>query len=430
MLPCCPYMNAASTRPATQPSRARASLTSHWSPQAPVATPTRSRRLDLTILAAIAALAADPRNVVVITSGATTAKLSAAFADVEGVWLAAENGVYLRPPRALAARCGLDAGAEWLCLYENLSFSWVKSVEQVRRRRRRWPHAGRCLRRMHLRSRAAVVSSPCLPSACIPGGGVRGAGQSGCMRAPAMAAVRARHAVSRGRVWWRRVRMKQSPHEGSRRQGNLSVGARATGARFTHTYTRLRIDPVRFLAECQSGLLRDLRRPRSHRAGLRVLQRAHAMVVCRDARHERGLELQVRPPLRMNELNPVAPLARALSQESGNRRAAAAQHPVAPLARSPHQPRPGCLESRRAARRRMLRALLRPAPAGMLRAAAALLRPVPAAMQARQTRPCATGRCRPQWSGKQCFLQPFVCGFASGRRLLPAEPMASDHGIR
>ena len=89
------------------------------------------RRVDKQIMAAVRVLAADPANTIVISSGSTAAKLTDAFQDLD-VWLAAENGAYVRPPRARWAAFGVEEGAEWLPLYENLNFSWVKSVEQAR----------------------------------------------------------------------------------------------------------------------------------------------------------------------------------------------------------------------------------------------------------------------------------------------------------
>lgn len=80
-------------------------------------------------------LAADSANVIVIISGATAAKLCAAFTSLlqhNNVWLAAENGTFMRPPPALWEAFSVAEGSEWVTLYENLNFSWVKSVEQVR----------------------------------------------------------------------------------------------------------------------------------------------------------------------------------------------------------------------------------------------------------------------------------------------------------
>jgi Trehalose-phosphatase len=91
--------------------------------------------VDCQILSAVHLLAENPKNVVVVSSGATIDKLAATFSG-DNLWLAAENGAYVRPPRALWDKFGIEEGGhEWICLYENLNFSWVNSVEQVRRRR-------------------------------------------------------------------------------------------------------------------------------------------------------------------------------------------------------------------------------------------------------------------------------------------------------
>lgn len=79
-------------------------------------------------------LAADSANVIIIISGATAAKLCTAFASLlqyNNVWLAAENGTFMRPPPGWWEAFSVGDGTEWVTLYENLNFSWVKSVEQV-----------------------------------------------------------------------------------------------------------------------------------------------------------------------------------------------------------------------------------------------------------------------------------------------------------
>jgi trehalose-6-phosphatase len=89
-------------------------------------------RTERQLLHAVKHLAADPTNIVVVSSGATTACLAAAFPN-SNIWLAAENGAFLRPPNALWGEFNIDeSSSEWLCLYESLNLSWVKSVEQVR----------------------------------------------------------------------------------------------------------------------------------------------------------------------------------------------------------------------------------------------------------------------------------------------------------
>ena len=111
-------------------------------------------------------LAADSANVIVIISGATAAKLCAAFASLlqhNNVWLAAENGTFMRPPPALWEAFSVAEGSEWVTLYENLNFSWVKSVEQVR------THA------VHVCANGCVVEAAAVKTdAALPGGRCRG----------------------------------------------------------------------------------------------------------------------------------------------------------------------------------------------------------------------------------------------------------------
>jgi trehalose-6-phosphatase len=83
------------------------------------------------IFKAVEILCTNPANVVVILSGTTSAKLAAEFAS-DKVWLAAENGVYVRPPKSLWEAFDIhDSVSSWLCLYENLNLSWVASVLQA-----------------------------------------------------------------------------------------------------------------------------------------------------------------------------------------------------------------------------------------------------------------------------------------------------------
>ena len=49
------------------------------------------------VFTSLRSLTADQRTTVVIFSGSSKAKLEALFGDMD-VWLAAENGVFMRPP--------------------------------------------------------------------------------------------------------------------------------------------------------------------------------------------------------------------------------------------------------------------------------------------------------------------------------------------
>lgn len=61
-----------------------------------------------TILLSLRELSADPNNVVVVISGCQKHKMFASFGDTDA-WLAAENGVYLRPPKAVRDRLHVEA---------------------------------------------------------------------------------------------------------------------------------------------------------------------------------------------------------------------------------------------------------------------------------------------------------------------------------
>ena len=73
----------------------------------------------------LAQLARDPRTTVVIISGSECSKLESLFGHLP-VWLAAENGVYVRAPAAADA-----PSPEWTMTMENLNMGWVESVLPV-----------------------------------------------------------------------------------------------------------------------------------------------------------------------------------------------------------------------------------------------------------------------------------------------------------
>mmetsp|Transcript_6225 Transcript_6225/g.15802 ORF Transcript_6225/g.15802 Transcript_6225/m.15802 type:complete len:1099 (-) Transcript_6225:258-3554(-) len=72
-------------------------------------------------------LAAHSQVTVVILSGANRSRLTETFGDMPNVWLVAENGVFMRPPRGF---CNYD-GAGWICNSPNLDNEWIASVEPV-----------------------------------------------------------------------------------------------------------------------------------------------------------------------------------------------------------------------------------------------------------------------------------------------------------
>ena len=67
----------------------------------------------------------DPQTTVVIVSGSECSKLESLFGDLP-VWLAAENGVYLREPVSADT-----PNPEWTMLLENLHMGWVENVLPV-----------------------------------------------------------------------------------------------------------------------------------------------------------------------------------------------------------------------------------------------------------------------------------------------------------
>lgn len=76
---------------------------------------------------------------VVIFSGSETVKLEEMFASLP-VWLAAENGVYVRPPAHVHRRSmGLPGshqeagrvGGSWVALFDTINREWMEAVHTV-----------------------------------------------------------------------------------------------------------------------------------------------------------------------------------------------------------------------------------------------------------------------------------------------------------
>ncbi|GLC47635.1 hypothetical protein PLESTB_000009400 [Pleodorina starrii] len=100
------------------------------------------------VMQSVCELCTDPANVVVIFSGSETSKLDEVFGHLP-VWLAAENGVYVRPPAGgaggaaggAAGRPGGDGpGArsqspaplpQWKCVFDQVHCEWMESVQLV-----------------------------------------------------------------------------------------------------------------------------------------------------------------------------------------------------------------------------------------------------------------------------------------------------------
>eukprot|EP00198_Chlamydomonas_reinhardtii_P002762 XP_001692098.1 trehalose-6-phosphate synthase/phosphatase [Chlamydomonas reinhardtii] len=71
------------------------------------------------VMQSVCELCTDPNNVVVIFSGSETSKLDEVFGHLP-VWLAAENGVYPRPPLP-----------QWKCVFDQVHCEWMESVQLV-----------------------------------------------------------------------------------------------------------------------------------------------------------------------------------------------------------------------------------------------------------------------------------------------------------
>ncbi|GLI68117.1 hypothetical protein VaNZ11_012454 [Volvox africanus] len=104
------------------------------------------------VMQSVCELCTDPANVVVIFSGSETTKLDEIFGHLP-VWLAAENGVYVRPPAANgnagSAGAGRQGGSggpgcsqaqapaepsaspQWKCVFDQVHCEWMESVQLV-----------------------------------------------------------------------------------------------------------------------------------------------------------------------------------------------------------------------------------------------------------------------------------------------------------
>ncbi|KXZ40907.1 hypothetical protein GPECTOR_1390g605 [Gonium pectorale] len=104
------------------------------------------------VMQSVCELCTDPANVVVIFSGSETSKLDEVFGHLP-VWLAAENGVYVRPPaKAASGPAGAGRGADggggggergaagaqpspaapqWKCVFDTVHCEWMESVQLV-----------------------------------------------------------------------------------------------------------------------------------------------------------------------------------------------------------------------------------------------------------------------------------------------------------
>lgn len=83
-------------------------------------------RVNPTVYDSIQALCEDPHTTVVIFSGSDKGKLEETFGELD-LWLAAENGVFLRPPASTAE----DSDDDWITMGEAPKREWMESVQLV-----------------------------------------------------------------------------------------------------------------------------------------------------------------------------------------------------------------------------------------------------------------------------------------------------------
>lgn len=74
-------------------------------------------------------LCAQPNNIVLVLSGSGKSKLQRVFGPLP-VWLAAENGMFLRPPAGVLAPSP-DTMDDWLPLYDGLQNDWMEQTKKV-----------------------------------------------------------------------------------------------------------------------------------------------------------------------------------------------------------------------------------------------------------------------------------------------------------
>lgn len=82
-------------------------------------------RVNPSTLKCIKELCQNPENLVIIVSGSECSKLQDQFGHLP-VWLAAENGVYMRPPSSLH-----DLSTDWHPIFDRLPKDWMDSVQMV-----------------------------------------------------------------------------------------------------------------------------------------------------------------------------------------------------------------------------------------------------------------------------------------------------------
>lgn len=76
-------------------------------------------------------LAAHPLVTVMIFSGTDRFKLCETFGNTPNIWLAAENGVFVRPPLDEVDGGSISESDEWVMTVPNINKDWRDSVQLV-----------------------------------------------------------------------------------------------------------------------------------------------------------------------------------------------------------------------------------------------------------------------------------------------------------
>ena len=98
-------------------------------PMKPIKTATRIHPISQECLQR---LCDDPTTTLCIFSGSERNRLSQAFAHLPKLWIAAENGCFIRPPLE-GKHCQLGAGGtgKWITMVETSNLDWIESVQLV-----------------------------------------------------------------------------------------------------------------------------------------------------------------------------------------------------------------------------------------------------------------------------------------------------------
>ena len=74
----------------------------------------------------------DPFTTVCIFSGSERNRLSQAFAHLPKLWIAAENGCFIRSPlEGKHGQLGFNGGGKWITMVETSNLDWLESVQLV-----------------------------------------------------------------------------------------------------------------------------------------------------------------------------------------------------------------------------------------------------------------------------------------------------------